>query len=99
METDEFSAAASLNHNFQDFEELEKACPEWQLRQYVQNGLNIINPDTSPKSQVALFVWKKQEAKSLIAVGKVTANPELRIVIWQLSKHLQMDASTVGCDD
>ena len=76
METDKFSAALTLNDNFQ---ELEKACPEWQqdtLRQYIKNGLNIINPDTSPKIQVALFAWKKQEAKHLIAVEKVTASPE-----------------------
>ena len=71
METDELNAALTLNDNFQ---ELETACPEWQ------QDAKAIHPKWIEQHQsghltVALFVWKKP-AKYLIAVAKVTANPE-----------------------
>ena len=52
-----------------------------RLKQYNQNGLSIINLATSLKIQVALFAWKKQEAKSITVAGKATAVKVFCIVI------------------
>ena len=80
IETDEYSAAASLNDNFQ---ELEKACPEWEkeTKAIHPKWLERHQSGHLTKIQVALFVWKKQEARSIIAIEKVTANQGLCIVI------------------
>ena len=80
IKTDEYSAAASLNDNFQG---LEKACPEWQqdTQAIHPKWLEHHQSGHLTKIQVAVFVWKKQEAKFLIAVEKATANPESCIVI------------------
>ena len=80
IESDEYSAAASLNDNFQ---ELEKPVQNGnrEPKRFIQNDSNTINPDTSPKMQVALFVWKKQEVKSITTVERVTASEGLCTVI------------------
>ena len=70
-EIDEFNFALSLNDTSRSWRRPAQNGRR-TLRSHAQSGLNTVNLDTSPKIQVALFAWKKQVAKYLTGVEKVT---------------------------
>ena len=80
IETDEYNVAASLNDNFQ---QLEKACPEWQTDTQAihPKWLGHRQSGHLTKDQGCPVYMEEQEAKSIIVVEKVTATQGSCIVV------------------